>query len=218
VFDHSCFSDSGNPCPNQAICSESSDTCGGCNKPTVVASGARYLTITPMAQGTNAVALLVTGDCDDPATSCVSAYVQSPILDEELGTFTWELGPSPVYKRTDQPRPTGWGTVHVQGKEIRPESRYAVHAMCNFAGGVTQSAAGRATTWMWADADHNSTLNILDVATIVDAFKGLFSPTVTFEATNLWDCDVDALINILDVAAGVDAFRGFGYACDAVCP
>lgn len=78
VFDHHCFSGTGNPCPNPAQCDENTDTCGGCYPPIVSASGARYLdvSVNPL-QGSTPLAIRVIGDCDDPETSCVARYVQS---------------------------------------------------------------------------------------------------------------------------------------------
>jgi len=77
VFDHECVSTSGNPCPAPATCNETTDTCGGCKQPTVVAAGCRYLSVTPASQGSTSVALLVTGDCQAPNAACVDRYVQS---------------------------------------------------------------------------------------------------------------------------------------------
>ncbi len=73
-----CISDAnGNPCPDPATCIESTDSCGGCFEPTVTTAGCRYLNVTPAAQGSTPVALLVTGDCGDPNIACVYRYVQS---------------------------------------------------------------------------------------------------------------------------------------------
>jgi len=77
VFDHDCISDDGNPCPDPNACNETSNTCGGCNAPTVVTAGSRYLRVTPASQGSTPVALLVAGDCGDVNAACVFRYVQS---------------------------------------------------------------------------------------------------------------------------------------------
>jgi len=77
IFDHECISTTGNPCPDPATCHEGTNTCGGCNQPTVVAAGSRYLNVTPASQGSTPVALIVTGDCQDPNAACVYQYVQS---------------------------------------------------------------------------------------------------------------------------------------------
>jgi hypothetical protein len=79
VFDGQCIPGNadGNPCPNPATCDEDTNTCGGCNPPAAVAAGSRYLAVTPASQGATPVALLVKGDCDDPAAACVYQYVQS---------------------------------------------------------------------------------------------------------------------------------------------
>ena len=77
VYDHECISDDGNPCPHPATCNDTTNTCGGCNAPSVVAGGSRYLLVTPAAQGSTPVALRVFGDCGDAQSSCVAQYVQS---------------------------------------------------------------------------------------------------------------------------------------------
>jgi hypothetical protein len=77
VFDHSCVSSNGNPCPNPATCDENTNTCGGCNPPTAVGISCRYLAVTPADQGSTPIALKVIGECHDPQSACVVQYVQS---------------------------------------------------------------------------------------------------------------------------------------------
>ena len=78
IADHECVpSGNGNPCLTPGSCNESNDTCGGCLTPTAVASGSRYLKITPPNQGTTPIALMIRGDCNDSAVGCVEKYVQS---------------------------------------------------------------------------------------------------------------------------------------------
>jgi hypothetical protein len=76
VPDHSCYSSDGNPCPNNALCDEATDSCGGCLAPATVATGGRYLSITPANQGSTPIALLVEGHCDDDRTHCATQYVE----------------------------------------------------------------------------------------------------------------------------------------------
>ncbi len=77
IFDHACVSANGNPCDNPATCNETTDTCGGCFPPVVVASGSRYLKVTPAAaQGATPLAILVEGECSDASVSCMSRYVE----------------------------------------------------------------------------------------------------------------------------------------------
>ena len=76
-FGNECVSANGNPCLTPGSCNESNDTCGGCLTPTAVASGSRYLKITPPNQGTTPIALMIRGDCNDSAVGCVEKYVQS---------------------------------------------------------------------------------------------------------------------------------------------
>jgi cysteine-rich repeat protein len=80
VFDHECFSSTGNPCPDSATCDEGTGSCGGCFAPQVEAVGGRYLRVTPADQGATPVAILVTGSCNDPDVPCVSQYAQSVCL------------------------------------------------------------------------------------------------------------------------------------------
>lgn|GEM_PF-5076516 len=75
-----CLPQPGNPCIDPSLCDETTDTCGGCFAPTVVAAGPRYLSITPADQSGESVALWVTGDCGDASTACVDKYVQSNCL------------------------------------------------------------------------------------------------------------------------------------------
>ncbi|UCC28982.1 MAG: Zn-dependent exopeptidase M28, partial [Phycisphaerales bacterium] len=78
--------------------------------PIAVAEGGRYVLVTPRGHSWP-MALLVTGDPDDPAVSCVSRYVRA---DGRLGTI-------PVYRTFDE-----WGTVLVHGEEIIPGASYCV--------------------------------------------------------------------------------------------
>jgi hypothetical protein len=80
VFDHSCFSSTGNPCPNNASCNEVTDSCGGCFAPAAVATGGRYLSVTPASQGATPIAIFVEGHCDDDFTHCTSGYVERRCL------------------------------------------------------------------------------------------------------------------------------------------
>lgn len=76
VFDHTCVSANGNPCENGAGCNEANDDCGGCLTPTATGVGGRYLQVVPNpAQGSTPVAVLIEGDCDESAVSCVSKYL-----------------------------------------------------------------------------------------------------------------------------------------------
>lgn len=80
VFDHTCTSTTGNPCPDQATCDEATDSCGGCLPPTVTSIGGRYLSVTPVDQGATPIAIFITGHCDDPSVSCLGEYTQSVCL------------------------------------------------------------------------------------------------------------------------------------------
>ena len=120
---------------------------------------------------------------------------------------------APVYRTAAE-----WQTARVTGSQIRPSKTYRVHAECNFGGGPVQSAGVEAKTWKWGDADGSGAVNVLDVATAVNAVKTLFSIVTTFEGCNVWNCDVDVGVNVLDIASFVDAVKGTAFPCPAVCP
>ncbi len=250
VIDDRCLPISGNPCPDPASCDEATDTCGGCKQPTMTAAGPRYLAVTPADQGSTPVALLVTGDCNNPTAACVSRYVQSKCLggtnnglncttDADCpkrcvgGAFpnavctiptdcpqgecagrcdAGTLGATPVYKTAAQ-----WGTAQVRGAQVLPETTYMVHAECDFGGGAVLSSAARAATWKWGDVDNNGSVNVIDVANMVNALKGFYGP-FTFEQFNLYGCVPDDVLNALDITVEVDAIRRLPYPCSVVCP
>jgi hypothetical protein len=137
------------------------------------------------------------------------------------------------------PHYADWGTlvgssvVHVGGAEIVPSSVYDVQIIaegCDVS--VTSSYSGALTiaTARWGDvvapfqAPSPATLtqpNILDVAGVVDKFKGVATAPIKARAQlqpNL--PDPRASINILDVANTVDAFKNFAYpyAGPVACP
>jgi hypothetical protein len=125
------------------------------------------------------------------------------------------LGTQPFYKPA-----VDWGAVKIRGDQIRPETTYGIRADCNFGGTIVHSGASVATTWRWGEVDNNGNVNISDVATVVNAFKGISSPGIALEATNLTgaSCHLDGSVNISDVAATVDAFKGFSFICPVTCP
>jgi hypothetical protein len=125
----------------------------------------------------------------------------------EAGT----LGSTPFYKPASQ-----WGTAKVRGAQIRPGADYLVETQCDFPG-VVLSAATKARTWKWGDIDGNGSVNALDIAQLVDAFKARVG-SVPFEQANIWGCAPDKFIDALDITEDVDAFKGLAYPCSVVCP
>jgi hypothetical protein len=125
----------------------------------------------------------------------------------EAGT----LGSTPFYKTASQ-----WGTAKVRGAQIRPGTDYLVETQCDFPG-VVLSAATTARTWRWGDIDGNGIVNALDIAQLVDAFKGRVG-SVPWEQANIWGCAPDAFLDALDITEDVDAFKGLQFPCGITCP
>lgn len=252
VFDHSCYSTTGNPCRDNQTCDENSDTCGGCLSPQVQAVGGRYLRITAPAQGGTPVALLVEGDCFSAEVSCVSRYVQSRCVggpdDNQVCANQADCqmvclgGPTPGMTCTttlncgvggtcvgacikgglgDEPvflTAADWGSVSVTGLEIRPRTLYRSLAECDFGGSSVLSAASTATAWVWGDVSGDGQANVIDVGTVVNAVKGLYGPTVVFEATNVAPCATDGSVNVIDIGTVVDVVKGSIFNCQTACP
>ncbi len=121
------------------------------------------------------------------------------------------LGSTPFYKTASQ-----WGTAKVRGAQIRPSADYFVETQCNFPG-VVLSAAASARTWKWGDVDNSGIVDAIDIALLVDAFRGIFRGH-PFEQFSLWPCTPDDIIDALDIAKDVDAFRGYAFPCGITCP
>lgn len=191
-----------NPCDDPLLCDEFTDTCG-CQNPTVVSEGGRYIAITP-ATGLTLVALLVTGDPLDTAVSCVSLYVQPD----------GRLGVNPVFQT-----PAQWGTVHVGDVQMIPGTTYQVFADCRDVPGDPEnlSNAISTTTWRWGDVNFNFSAAIDDVLLIVDGWLGEFSNATLFNL-DLSGCNTDRNVNLSDVLAGVDAWLGTSFPCPSPCP
>ncbi len=71
------------------------------------------------------------------------------------------------------------------------------------------------------DVDCNDTMNFTDIQLIVMAFKGDFSPGITFAAMDIDPCVPNAVINFTDIQRDVLAFQGQTYAetgCPIPCP
>jgi hypothetical protein len=122
--------------------------------------------------------------------------------------------------------------IHVTGTELVPSSTYTlaqVPASCTGSEATcTNVSADRVfRTQRWGDVvapfqDPNESLtqpNIVDVAGVVDKFKGLASAPI-MARSDLAPDDPDGIVNILDVANTVDAFKNFAYpyAGPTACP
>ncbi len=202
-----CFSP-GNPCCDPLACNEPLDTCGGgCPAATVFAIGSRWISVTP-ADGPDPVALLVSGNPNDPDISCISQYVQAN------GT----LGVNPVFQT-----PAIWGTVLVRDSEIRPQKTYTVCTSC--ASGF--SAKSAVTLWRYGDGNNNGTISLDDILCVLNGFSGSFGTPPSFCTLYSTDligpgCIPNAGITLDDILSVLSAFQGAVVVppqlCPAVCP
>lgn len=192
----------GNPCDNPDTCDENADTCG-CDPPTVVAEGSRYIRVIP-APGQTPLAVRVTGAPGDSRVSCVSGWVSSSGF----------LGASQVFQS-----PSAWGTIHVGDSEIIPSATYQVQSDCRTSPGDPQnlSTAVTVTTWRWGDLNMDDRADFADITQTVSAFRGDFSQ-VTLQAADLHDCVPNRTINFSDINRDVEAFKGNPYPCGNPCP
>jgi hypothetical protein len=153
--------------------------------------------------GAEQVALLVTGDPDDPAVACVSIFVQPD----------GSLGSAPVFRTPD-----AWGAVNIAGYQIIPSAEYLVRAVCGSDGYIEYlSPPAHATTWVWGDVDNNGQVYIDDVQLVLDGADGVMPEGVMLENLDLAPCRPDRIIDADDEADVWDAFVGAGYGCDAPC-
>jgi hypothetical protein len=222
-----CATVPGNPCPDPATCDEGADTCGGCRPPTVVGAGGRYLDVTPDISQGEPVAIMLTGDCRDPAVSCVSLdaplYVQDGVCvggsvpgepcvaDSGCpgGVCKNPIGPEPVFKVWSE-----WETIHVHGIAIRPETLYRVYAVCDRGeGNLVASAPAVGSTWAWGDIDHNGDINFLDVSAVIDVWRERPGAAAR-EAVDLVGCEPNRIVNFLDISAAIDAWAEYPFWCE----
>ncbi len=197
----------GSPCDDPALCNELNNSCG-CRDPIVVASGSRYLAITPRV-GNTPVALRVRGV--DADVACIDMFVQQ----------SGRLGVNPVFL---SPRgPGGWGTVQVHSSDVLPEHTYLVSAQCETGQGPGESVVVVDTTWRWADVDNSGGLvDVIDLSLAVEGFRGNFS-SVTLQGADIWgasatECTPENQVSLFDLLFVVDAFSGVPIPCTSSCP
>jgi hypothetical protein len=190
----------GNPCALPESCDDVSDTCGGCLTPVVQAEGSRYFRVTPQA-GAEPVALYVMGDLNDPDVACVEGYLRAD----------GAINPFPLYQT-----PAQWGTVHVTGCEVKPNTKYHVFADCSPQLSGLFSAGVSATTWRWGDVNGNGLVNIADFSAVSDASNGNFG-SLTVPNVDLAPCRPDGVIDSADVAAAQSALNGNPFPCPEPC-
>lgn len=148
------------------------------------------------------------------------------------------LGAVPVFLT-----PTEWGVVNVYAAGLRPSTRYEIRTDCAVADGPNLSVGVGTVTWLWGDVDHSATCNaglkaglpcnrssdcpdgeclgvsFADVYATVMGYKGLFSPTITTEATDLYgaDCVPNRDVNFIDISKTVDAYKSIALSCAPPC-
>lgn len=164
--------------------------------PIVEAMGTRYLHVTPQTAFASApVALRVTS----PTWPCLDKYIDS------AGHLVPASGK--VFKL-----PSAWGTIIVQDPDIFPSSTYYVEAEC----GAYLSAPGIDDTWLWGDLDNDGDVDGVDVALIVNKFKGL-PGSISTEIGDLFPCTPDDVVDAHDIAVEVYAFKSYAYYCSPPC-
>lgn len=156
----------GEQCPF-GICTDG--VCASCLPPAVVATGPRYMEVTP-AEGTGEVAIYVEGV--SPQVACVAGHLN---INGVLSDFT-------TYRA---PGPGGWGTMEARGMRLIGGQTYNVYADCDAANpGVNLSTPTPVTLWKGGDADNSGSVDIGDAVRGVDGFRGRFhlSPPPTSAA------------------------------------
>jgi len=190
----------GNPCPDPDTCQEGTDNCGGCDVSSAAGEGCRYVAVTPPAHPTP-VALLMEGEISDDDVSCVSLYVQAD------GT----VGETAVFQM-----PATWGTVHVRGEEIIPDSNYVVHTDCGTPGDPLLAVGSTAQTWVFGDVNDSGDADTEDLILVVDAESGVFKE-VTVPNVDLYPCVPDGMITSEDIMVEQTALQGLPLDCPQVC-
>jgi hypothetical protein len=191
----------GNPCPDPVTCEEPSGTCGGCESPTVVSEGCRFLQVLP-PPGPDPVGLFVYGDRGDGDVACVALYVQAD------GT----LAPQPFFQT-----PAQWGTVHLHGLEVRPTTSYTVHTDCGTEKDSLLSAGSSDETWHFGDLDGSGGADLNDLLLMIDAFSGNMGSLTVYNA-DLMPCEPDGVIDLTDLIVMISAFSGAEVSCGRPCP
>lgn len=191
---------------------------GVCQDPDV-ACVSRYIQSKCVGGPNNGQNCLTHADCPPTCAGGLNAggpctqHIQCP-LGQCLGSCDeGTLGPTPFFKLASQ-----WEMARIRGPQIRPDSEFLVHTVCNVSPAPVFSRPVVGRTWLWGDADGDLDRDALDIVRGVDAFKGQYSPGMRFEQVNVSGCTPDTTIDGLDIAQLVDAFKGFDYPCSVVCP
>lgn len=174
-----------------------------CGTPQITVVGSRYLRIVP-AEGSDPLALRVTGEPGNPDVECVSGFIQA------FGG----LGATPILRTPDE-----WNAIFLTGKEIIPGTSYAVRAECGLGDGadVVVSPIATATTWKWGDVNGDNVVDLGDVSLVFEAAQGSLPPTAILENFDLAPCVPDGIIDEQDVVRVQTALGGSAYPCFTPC-
>lgn len=181
-------------------------------EPAVAAGdGGRCFTVETPAS-TRPMALLVTGDPDDPSVVCLSKYVQAD----------GHLGSSPVFQSSG-----AWTGILVCAGEIHPGTQYDIWCDFGTEGIPVLSPAASATTAVWGDTvgkflgDYweppDGVARIMDIVAILDTFRALpGAPPIHWvdligTGPSGIECEPDQLIGTMDLVMALDAFSGFTF-------
>ncbi|MEK6675877.1 MAG: hypothetical protein AABZ47_09520 [Planctomycetota bacterium] len=168
--------------------------------PDASAIGGRYLSVAP-TETFSPVAIRISGRSDQPAVACVSKYVQSD----------GSLGDSPVFLSS-----ISWGTMHITGEEIIPDTVYSVQIDCGTEGEPALSPSADVRTWVWGDVNNTGQADTDDILLVIDASQGVLSG-VTLEGVDVAGCLPNGEIDTDDILSVLDAAQGVPYQCAAQC-
>lgn len=139
--------------------------------------------------------------------------------------------------------PADWGVVNVYAVGLRPSTRYEIRANCGAAAGANLSVAVARVTWLWGDVNHSATCNgglkaglpcnrggdcpgaacfgvtFTDISATVNAFKGLYTPTLTMEAADIigTTCAPNRDVSFYDIGRVVEAYKSIPLSCPLPC-
>jgi hypothetical protein len=216
----------GSPCSGP--CDEVDDKCL-CDAPIVEGAGGRYLRIAPQPVESGPQAILITPNCPagDPK------YVGEPTA---LSAGRGGASAESYARLVDDPDDAAWltppewgnlGEVYVYGLDIVPNTPYFVQGDCGAPGSPGLSDQSVVTTRKWGDtALPYNTVNFVDIAALVDAFKGVPGHPiyrVDLVGPNGSECIPGQQVDFLDIGSAVDGFRGKSYqqtwpTCPVPCP
>lgn len=160
-----------------------------CPEPAMAGEGARYLSLTPSEPSGNAPLALILTSSDFPG---LFSYVDA----------TGGLTCDPVFQTAAQ-----WGTVHIGGRFVVPDSEYTVRALCS-GGAVSLEVSSQ--TWKWGDANDNGVINLDDILCVLNGFGGTFT-TCTLYSTDFQGFTPNGIVNLDDILVVLAAFAGQSY-------